>query len=202
MSFPRGIVIKNLPAKTGQARDVGLTPGSGRSPGVGNGNPFQDSCLENSMDRGTWWATVHEATESDTTEWLSTHITIYIQIYNSIEGDEFTILLDGNNNPRPASVPLYKATGVWGWGERFSTKLNPKLLGLIKMSISWCHLYLFFAFHLKYGHSFSGSIWFPLPHLSVWEWVFLHQLKNILGLCLQQFKMHSSSTESIFQLYI
>ena len=39
MSFPSGIVIKNLPAKAGQARDVGLIPGSGRSPGVGNGNP-------------------------------------------------------------------------------------------------------------------------------------------------------------------
>ena len=58
MSFPSGIVIKNLPAKAGQARDVGLIPGSGRSPGVGNGNPFQYSYLENSVDRGPWWATV------------------------------------------------------------------------------------------------------------------------------------------------
>ena len=46
------LVVKNPPANAGDARDVGLMPGSGRSPGVGNGNPFQYSCLENSTDRG------------------------------------------------------------------------------------------------------------------------------------------------------
>ena len=47
------LVVKNLPASTGDTRDIGSIPGSGGSPGVGNGNPLQDSCLENSMDRGT-----------------------------------------------------------------------------------------------------------------------------------------------------
>ena len=47
-------VVKNLPASAGDGRNVGLIPGSGRSPGVGNGNPLQYSCLENSMDRGAW----------------------------------------------------------------------------------------------------------------------------------------------------
>ena len=51
--------------------DPDSTPGSGRSLGEGYGNPLQYSCLENSMDRGTWWATVHGATESDTTEKLT-----------------------------------------------------------------------------------------------------------------------------------
>ena len=46
--------------------DAGLIPGLGRSPGGGNGNPFQYSCLENSMDRGTWWATVHGVAQSQT----------------------------------------------------------------------------------------------------------------------------------------
>ena len=50
--------------------DAGLIPGLGRSPGGGNGNPFQYSCLENSMDRGTWWATVHGVAQSQT--WFST----------------------------------------------------------------------------------------------------------------------------------
>ena len=52
---------------------VGLIPGSGRSPGGGNGNPLQFSCLENPMDRGARWATVHRVTkkESDTTYWLN-----------------------------------------------------------------------------------------------------------------------------------
>ena len=51
-------MIKNPPANAGDVRDVGSIPGSGRSPGVGNGNPLQYSCLENPMDRGAWWATV------------------------------------------------------------------------------------------------------------------------------------------------
>ena len=48
-------MVKNLPANAGVAGDMGSIPGLGRSPGVGNGNPCQYSCLENSMDRGTWW---------------------------------------------------------------------------------------------------------------------------------------------------
>ena len=50
--FPGTAVVKNLPADVGNARDMGLIPGSERSPGEGNGNPLHYSCLENSMDRG------------------------------------------------------------------------------------------------------------------------------------------------------
>ena len=56
--------VKNPPASAGDARDADLIPGLGRSPGGVNGNPFQYSCLEKSMDRGAWWATVHGAAES------------------------------------------------------------------------------------------------------------------------------------------
>ena len=63
--LPGGSLVKNLPANTG---DAGLIPESRRYPGEGNGNPLQYSCLEKSMDRGAWWATVHGvAKESDTT---------------------------------------------------------------------------------------------------------------------------------------
>ena len=60
------LVVKNPSASAGDVRDTGLIPGSGRSPGGGNGNPLQYSCLGNLMNRGAWWATVHGVTESDT----------------------------------------------------------------------------------------------------------------------------------------
>ena len=57
-------MVKNPPVNAADIRDVGLIPGSGRFPGGRDGNPFQYSCLENSMDRGAWWATVHEVAKS------------------------------------------------------------------------------------------------------------------------------------------
>ena len=56
--FPGVSVVRNPPPKAGDIRDVGSIPGSGRSPGGGNGNPLQYFCLENPMDRGTWRVTV------------------------------------------------------------------------------------------------------------------------------------------------
>ena len=64
----KGNLIINPPANTGDIRDSDWIPGAGRSPGGGNGNPLQYSCLENPKDSGTWQATVHGVTESGTTE--------------------------------------------------------------------------------------------------------------------------------------
>ena len=79
-------MVKNPPANAGDASDMDLIPGLGRFPGGGHGNPLQYSCLENSMDRGGWWAKVHGVVKS----WIRlkqlgmhtyifyTHIHIYI----------------------------------------------------------------------------------------------------------------------------
>ena len=74
-------MVKNPPANAVEARDEGLIPGSGRSPGGGNGNRLQYSCLGNPMDRGAWGATVHRGDkEKDTAEQLTLlHFTLHMQ---------------------------------------------------------------------------------------------------------------------------
>ena len=76
MAFPGGAVAKNLPANAGNARDEGSIPGSGKSPGEGNGNPLQYSCLENPMEGGAWQAPIHGVTKSWTR--LNTHTHMHI----------------------------------------------------------------------------------------------------------------------------
>ena len=71
---PMVLVVKNPPANAGVLRDGGSIPGSGRSPGGGHGNSLQCSCLENSMDRGAWWAIIHRVAKSRIQlEQFSTH---------------------------------------------------------------------------------------------------------------------------------
>ena len=64
--FPGGASGKEFACSAGDITDMGLIPGSGRSPGGGLGKPLQYSCLENPMDRGAWWATVHGVAKSQT----------------------------------------------------------------------------------------------------------------------------------------
>ena len=64
--YPSDSIVKNLPANAGDAGHVGLIPGSGRTPGEGNGKPLQYFSLENPMDRGAWWATVRRIAKSQT----------------------------------------------------------------------------------------------------------------------------------------
>ena len=61
------LVVKNLLPNAGDIRDMGSIPGFGKYSGGGHGNPLQNSCLENPMDRGVWWATVHRVAMSLTT---------------------------------------------------------------------------------------------------------------------------------------
>ena len=66
VAFQVVLVVKNLSASAGDARNAGSIPGSGRSTGEGNGNPLQYSCLGNPMDRGIWWDTIHGVAKSQT----------------------------------------------------------------------------------------------------------------------------------------
>ena len=59
-------MVKNPPANAGDSRNMGSIPGSGRSPGAGNGNPLKCSCLENPMDRGAWQAAICRVAKSQT----------------------------------------------------------------------------------------------------------------------------------------
>ena len=105
------LVVKNPPAKAGDSRDVGLISVLERSPGGGNGNSLLYSCLENSMDRGVWWATVSRVTkESNTTVHTHTHTTNNLrrcikQRHPTIPGNP--VLLASNYRPALLSNNFY-----------------------------------------------------------------------------------------------
>ena len=84
-------MLKNPSVNAEDTRDMGWIPGLGRSPGRGNGNPLQYSCLGNPMDRGAWWATVHKVaksqrglSDSPSPPSTNTHMKSYMQIYTEI----------------------------------------------------------------------------------------------------------------------
>ena len=93
MGFPGSTVVKNLPASPGDAKDMGLISELGRSPGVGNGNPLQYSCLENSMDREAWQATVHGLAK----RWTRLNRHTDLCIYADLES-EMKIEVSGEKN--------------------------------------------------------------------------------------------------------
>ena len=86
-------MVKNLPASSGDAGDVGLIPQVGRTPGEGNGNPFQYSCLENSRDRGAWQAIGHGFAELDTTEHGTVHSKKQLSASSTLLGIHYLDLL-------------------------------------------------------------------------------------------------------------
>ena len=101
----RGRVVKNPPANAGDARDVGLIPGSRRVPGEENGNPLQYSCLENPMDRGAWQAEVHGVAKSWTVRYSlssSSHDLCFPHILSSLTqstvSSDVKIFLDGEQS--------------------------------------------------------------------------------------------------------
>jgi len=104
LDFPGGSAIKNPLANVG---DMGSIPGLGRSPGKGNDNPFQYSCLGNPMDRGAWLATVHGISkESDTTLWLNDNMLFPTEYFFSRKYE--------THYKNPDSV-VYRAIFILSW---------------------------------------------------------------------------------------
>ena len=95
LGFSGGTVVKNPPDKQGNTRDEGSVCGSGRSPGGGNDNPLQYSCLGNPMDTGAWWATVHGVTEdSDMTQQISNNKNYF---YLPVTTNSFSLCVKSTN---------------------------------------------------------------------------------------------------------
>ena len=92
--FPGGSVGKASACNVG---DLGSIPGSGRSPGEGNGNPLQYSCRENSMDRGVWWATVHGIAKS------RTRLSNFTLTFNVLNQSAFVQLIGRQSAPGPVN---------------------------------------------------------------------------------------------------
>ena len=103
MGFPGGSEVKASACIVG---DLGLIPGSGRSPGEGNGNPLQYSYLENPMDRGAWWATVHGVSKSRTRLSNFTFTFTFISEFSKVTGykintqKSFSFLYTNNENQK------------------------------------------------------------------------------------------------------
>ena len=94
---PDSVVVRNPPASAWETRDVGLILGSRRSNGDGNGNPFQYSCLENSIDKWAWWATVHGVSKSWT--WLGMHAWKIILLLKNTRANDINFAKQSLKNP-------------------------------------------------------------------------------------------------------
>ena len=101
-AFHVALVVKNLPANAGDIRDMGSIPGSGRSPGEGNGNPLQYSCLRNPMDRRTWQATVHGVAKNQTRPKLLSPA----QVIHNTTSDPISLLSVAQYSPCMYVLPL------------------------------------------------------------------------------------------------
>ena len=125
VGFPGGSVVKNPPASAGNTGDASSIPGSGRSPGGGNGNPLQYSFLENPMDRGAWQATVHGITKSQT--WLgdwtqSTHTHISKHTCNESQPDVMSeVTYGGYSTNVDSDLPISPCSPIWSPLKMFET---------------------------------------------------------------------------------
>ena len=162
LGFPTGSVVKNPPAC---ASDLGSNPGSGRSPGEGNGNPLQHSCLENSMDRGTWWATVHGVSKSWT--WLSIS-TPFLTVSTSLFSVSASLLLPCKqvHQYHLSRFHIYAliyhicfslSNCLIAFSPLYFWDLHSALILLIGLQTLWGHVSSFLSLILCWSYSVSGT---------------------------------------------
>ena len=123
------LLVKNPLANAGDARDVGLIPGSGRSPGEGNGNPLQYSCLENPMNREAWQATVHMVAELDMTEHLNRIDEFFQKILNDVI---FSSIFGGLKNVFFFFNDLFCALDLYA---KYGLTSNTKSIGIRSLTL-------------------------------------------------------------------
>ena len=138
------LVVKNPPANAGKVRNLGLIPGSERSPGRGNSNPLQYSCLENPSDRGAWWAMVHRFAESWT--WLK-QLSTHTHIHKSSSFPKGKPIF-------PKRMPAFLWLLSWPWLWRAQGKKELCRMSKIAEINPHSH-YSLFSF--KVGHKFSWT---------------------------------------------
>ena len=151
-------MVKNLPANAGDISEVGSVPGSARSPGGRNGNPLQYFCLEDPMDRGTWWATVHRVIKTWTR--LSDITQLKLESGRPIEG---------TLTPYRSCQLLPTGRCQWLQQEEVSYASQHEKRYLILLKRKWSY-FTILAGERKTSFSLSNkpSQW-KMPQLSQWE---------------------------------
>ena len=158
-------VVKNPPANAEATGDAGSIPGSGRSPGVGNGNPLQYSCLENSMDRGVWQATIHGIARSWTqVSDLSTQTETLFPLNTSSPARLALLLLFQHTHFsfHTPSGDFFFFFSLNNWTRSFC--LAFKARKSIWFRTSWTRVCTTF-------HCYNVGLHFPLKH--TWQWICL-----------------------------
>ena len=171
--FPGSSAAKNPPALIGDTGDTGLSPGSGRSPGGKNANPFQYSCRDNSMERGAWWATAYQVAKSQT--WLSnwTH-TSHSFPTQSLEGSlKKHILSYVTSNPNV--LQWWNCTTDWdsnpAWTHCLFIEITHLVSGFNDAQAVFVVVVFFFFFFNLIGCTGSSSLWHLRLPWCMWDLV-------------------------------
>ena len=199
LDFPGSTVVKNAPTNTRDTR--GSTLGSGRSPGVGNGNPLQYSPLENSMDRRAWWATVHGVTKGRT--WLSAHTRTHTHTCTHTHTHTHTWRVSGRTFMATNFQQCeWAKKQLWAWVSEISTLLMFTLLSSACLFIFKQKYFSFYAFGFINFQITKKVFWALCDFTCVWVCIFLHfSPQDLWGEDFPTFSLDHNLKSLIFVIY-